>query len=219
MEFDFKNFFSIFNKYKIEVFLIVSALIISIISIAIYVKTSTDSEIEIIENKNRNTVKKVQNIMVDVSGAVNKPGVYEFKFGSRINDAVKKAAGLSEEADKSYFSRNFNLSSYLFDQEKIHIPYIWEITSGIFTEEQRILNYLSPFVINSEQQALTYYDSNKININSASSKELEELPGIGQKTAQKIIENRPFSSIEDLLIKKILNQNVYENIKDQIIAK
>jgi competence protein ComEA len=185
----------------------------------IYANTETSQDINIEENKNDQSFKQVKNIVVDVSGAVNKPGVYELKYGSRINDAIKKAGGISDDADYNYFSRNFNLSSFVFDQEKIYVPFSWEINSGIFIEETRILNYLNPFITNSSNEYQTSYESDLININTATSQELEELSGIGQVTAKKIIDNRPYSSVEELLSKKILKQNIYENIKDQIVAK
>jgi competence protein ComEA len=213
------GFFEILKKYRIEVFLIICASIISIVSVVIYANTETSQDINIEENKNDQSFKQVKNIVVDVSGAVNKPGVYELKYGSRINDAIKKAGGISDDADYNYFSRNFNLSSFVFDQEKIYVPFSWEINSGIFIEETRILNYLNPFITNSSNEYQTSYESDLININTATSQELEELSGIGQVTAKKIIDNRPYSSVEELLSKKILKQNIYENIKDQIVAK
>ena len=216
MEIDYAGFFSLFEKYKIEVFLILTSLIVTLISFTIYSKSDSQDNIDIVENKNEIPNVKSSSITIDVSGAVNSPGVYELQNGSRINDAIKKAKGLSQDADTSYFFRNFNLSAYLFDQEKIYIPYVWEINSGIFTEEQRILNYLSPFTIEGSETNSYIINSEKININTALSKELEDLPGIGQKTAQKIIENRPYKTIEELLSKKVLNEGVFENIKDQI---
>jgi len=51
-----------------------------------------------------------------------------------------------------------------------------------------------------------------ININSASQKELETLWGIGPVYVQKITEQRHYSSVEDLITKKIIKQNVYEKI-------
>ena len=190
------GFFEILKKYRIEVFLIICASIISIVSVVIYANTETSQDINIEENKNDQSFKQVKNIVVDVSGAVNKPGVYELKYGSRINDAIKKAGGISDDADYNYFSRNFNLSSFVFDQEKIYVPFSWEINSGIFIEETRILNYLNPFITNSSNEYQTSYESDLININTATSQELEELSGIGQVTAKKIIDNRPYSSVE-----------------------
>ena len=56
----------------------------------------------------------------------------------------------------------------------------------------------------------------QLNINTANQSELEALPGIGPVTAGKIISNRPYQNISELLSKKIMGQKVYDQIKDQI---
>jgi len=60
--------------------------------------------------------------------------------------------------------------------------------------------------------------ADKIDINSASKDELSTLPGIGDKTADKIIAGRPYKTKRDLLTKKIVAASTYDKIKDQIIA-
>ena len=59
----------------------------------------------------------------------------------------------------------------------------------------------------------------KVNINNASQKELESLPGIGPVTARKIIESRPYSSAEELVEKKIVSQKMLDEIKSLIILQ
>jgi DNA uptake protein ComE-like DNA-binding protein len=58
-----------------------------------------------------------------------------------------------------------------------------------------------------------------VNINSASVGELDMLPGIGKATADKIIGNRPYGSIDELVGKKIVGEKVFEEIKEKIVAQ
>jgi competence protein ComEA len=58
-----------------------------------------------------------------------------------------------------------------------------------------------------------------VDINSASSADLDKLPGIGKSRAEAIIKNRPYKGKDDLLSRHIIPSNVYNGIKDKIIAK
>jgi DNA uptake protein ComE-like DNA-binding protein len=58
-----------------------------------------------------------------------------------------------------------------------------------------------------------------MDINSASEKELATLKGIGEVRAKAIVKGRPYKGKDDLVQKKIVPQSVYDDIKDQIIAK
>lgn len=173
---------------------------------------SEDSDIEPL--RNLPVIEKPQ-LFVDIAGAVNKPGVYQVAAGARLKDVLKLSGGLSDEADKMFFARNFNLARLVTDQEKIYIPSISEINAGLFTETAKNIDYISPKEgpnqINTENKA-----DNKTNINQASAEELDQLPGIGQTTVKKIIDNRPFSSLNELLDKKIVNRSTFEKIKDLI---
>lgn len=61
-------------------------------------------------------------ISVDVSGAVNKDGVYQLKEGQRIEDAVNAAGGFSNDANQEYISKYINMAQKLVDGTKIYIP-------------------------------------------------------------------------------------------------
>jgi DNA uptake protein ComE-like DNA-binding protein len=67
--------------------------------------------------------------------------------------------------------------------------------------------------------ARTSSTSALVDINSASEAELDALPGIGKSRATAIIKNRPYSGKDDLLSRHVLPPNVYNGIKDKIIAR
>lgn len=215
------SFKPILQKYKIEVFLITASLIIVLISLTIFIKNNqTASETE--DTSDTEVVKSVNyKIFADIAGAVAKPDVYEVTAGARLKHVILLAGGLSEDADRTYFARNFNLARLVGDQEKIYIPSTWEINSGIFIESPRTLDYVLPAEVpsNETKAGSPVYPNQQttlININSATLAELDQLPGIGKILAQKIISNRPYSTIEDLLNKKVINKSVFEKIKSQI---
>lgn len=138
--------------------------------------------------------KTTQTIFVDLEGAVVNPGVYELKAESRVADLLERAGGLLDKADQEYVSKVINKAQRLSDGVKIYIPFKGEKVENSFSESQ----------------------SGLININSASAKDLETLNGVGEKTAEKIIDNRPYSSVEELVDKKVVSQSVFEKIKEEI---
>lgn len=167
--------------------------------------------------------KQGQTIFIEVSGAVEKPDVYEVPPGTRLKDMIEMAGGLSDEADKRYVARNYNFAKFVGEQEKIYIPFTWDITNGTFVEQKRILEYLQPLYMSSSKssesigQAFeTQSNPLTISINTASSEELDTLSGVGPVTAQKIIDNRPYTAIDDLLSKKVMNQSAFDKIKNNI---
>ena len=144
---------------------------------------------------------------VDLEGSVERPDVYEITSGARLKDVLIASGGLSVDADRIYFARNFNLARLLKDQEKIYIPSISETENNVLAATQ---------TIQSQTNSSLAQPANTININTGSMDELDSLAGIGAITAQKIIQNRPFQTIQELLDKKIVNKGVFENIKNRI---
>lgn len=159
-------------------------------------------------------------IRVDVSGAVINPGVYSLVEGDRVSDAIDAAHGLSNSADVDFYARNYNAARVLSDEEKIYIPRIDEVDNRIFIEGQYIIDH--SLLAASEEQITDGESLNSIsaesgvNINTATSTELESLNGIGPVTAQKIIESRPYENVNDLVEKKIIGESVFEKIKSDI---
>ncbi len=201
----------IFEKYKAESLLIASAFAVTLISGVIILASNASSnkpEEDIPKIIKKETITKPgKSILVDLSGAVERSDVYEVSSGARLKDILILAGGLSQDADRDYFTKNFNLARTLQDQEKIYIPNQEETESG----EIRVMTQLQSAAANNVLGA-----SEKININSASVEQLDTLPGIGLVTAKKIIQNRPYNSLEELMDKKSVGKSVFEKIKELI---
>jgi competence protein ComEA len=139
-------------------------------------------------------------VIVHITGAVPRPGVYALPQGARVQDAISAAGGFLAEAEKS----QINLAAQLEDGEKLDIPYL----AGALP----ILTTPGPTVV-----AVT---TELININTASAAELDTLPGIGPTLAQRIIEyreqNGPFINTEDIINVPGIGAGNYERFKDMI---
>ncbi|EKD64597.1 MAG: hypothetical protein ACD_50C00338G0002 [uncultured bacterium] len=143
-------------------------------------------------------------IVVDVAGSVLKPGVYRLDANSRVSDSLIAAGGLSENADRDWVAKNLNMAAKLIDGAKVYIPRVGEAVMGI----------TSSTVNTSAAESIG--GNSQININNASEDMLDSLPGVGPVTAEKIINGRPYSSIDELLSKKIVGSKVFGEIKEKI---
>lgn len=203
------------RRYLIEIALIAISIIIAITSFSMYFSAdnniSADEELEVKAPIVANNMGK---IFVDISGSVEKPDVYEVKAGTRLKDILRKAGGLSNTAEKGFFDRNYNLAQIVNDQEKIHVPSYLEVQMGLFVEPSQTVTAIRAQVqsVNSDNQIA----SKQIDVNVATAEELDTLPGVGVSTANKIIQNRPYQSINELIDKKIVKKNVYDAIQPLI---
>ncbi|MEP0805173.1 MAG: ComEA family DNA-binding protein [Chloroflexota bacterium] len=140
-------------------------------------------------------------IIVHVTGAVPRPGVYALPKGARVQDAVSAAGGFLAEADKA----SLNLAQELEDGQRLDIPY----AAGF-----------SPVIPTAAALPVSPEDTDLVNINTASAFELETLPGIGPTLAQQIVkyreQNGPFLSTEDIINVSGVGPGTYERIKDLI---
>ena len=149
-----------------------------------------------------------ERIVAEISGAVSRPGVYRLPAGSRIDDLIQKADGLSGQANSSYVARSINRAETLTDQQKLYIPSL--------DEEVPTVSSTPPLIAEVQNKADSPLESPLLSINSASKMDLEDLPGIGEITAEKIIEGRPYTSIEELFKNGVLKKNVFEDIREKI---
>ncbi len=152
-------------------------------------------------------------IIVEISGSVEQPGVYEMENGSRVNDLIVLAGGLQDNADREFLDKIINRAAKLTDGQKLYIPHLNEQSTP---DSANSLTGGAGNIQGVEQNILGVVDTQtkRVNVNAATQSELENLWGIGPVTAQNIIEQRPYSTVEKLLTKKILKSNVLERNKN-----
>ncbi|MGD2177007.1 MAG: ComEA family DNA-binding protein [Anaerolineae bacterium] len=141
-------------------------------------------------------------IRVYVSGAVRSPAVYELPRGSIIQDAVKAAGGPASEADLD----SINLALELQDQQHVRVPREGganpqPVISGGASRSGETLGHL-------------------VDINAATADELQTLPGVGEVTAQRIIEyreaNGPFDTVEDIQNVSGIGPKTFDGFEEMI---
>lgn len=191
-----------FRSFRAELLLIVLSSFIFVVSGVLFM-----SERNVPVDQYPVTQEEPVVIRVEVAGAVKKPDVYSFNENTRLKDVLEKAI-LSDSADRIYISRTFNLARYVKDQEKIYVPSQEEVNQGLFPTDTSSLLQRSSYV-ETERPIL-------VDINLATLPELDALPGIGKTTAQKIIDARPYSSINELTDKKILSLKQFNQLKHTI---
>lgn len=145
-------------------------------------------------------------VMVDIKGAVQKPGVYQLPKDARVKDALAQAGGATKEADL----RQLNLASKLQDEMAVYIPAVGEEIPPS-----------SP--VSSISSSGTSNDQPLVNINTANTDELQTLNGIGPSKASAIVsyreENGLFQTVEDLGQVSGIGEKSLEKIKAQITVQ
>jgi competence protein ComEA len=136
-------------------------------------------------------------VVVDVVGAVARPGVVQLPAGSRVIDALLAAGGMTADADALALNR----AAVLRDGMRIYVPRPGEeVPAGTVGTPAET----------------------SIDINRASSAELESLPGIGPSTASRIIrsrETKPFARVEELQTRGLVTARVFGDIKDLVTTR
>lgn len=143
---------------------------------------------------------------VDISGEVNKPGVYKVTTETRLFEVIDMAGGLTENADPD----SLNRAEKVTDGQKI-IVLSYDESSEIGKSSSSVPDY-----------GLTSDEGDKVNINTADSSELQTIPGIGPAKAQSIIDYREqngyFTTTEDIMDVTGIGQKTYASIKDYIVV-
>ena len=147
-------------------------------------------------------------LFVQISGAVQQPGLYELPPGSRLNDAIQAAGGLSADADTS----QINLAAPLTDGNLVTIPHKAELSSPVLEETD---SAPSP-----DTRSGSMIETGVVNINTATLEELESLPEIGPVIAQRILDyrttNGPFTTLEAIQNVDGIGPVTFEQIKGLI---
>jgi competence protein ComEA len=147
-------------------------------------------------------------LVVDVQGAVVRPGVIHLPAGSRVGDAVAAAGGFGPRVAAERVGRELNLAALLRDGDQIVVPSRDDTASAGGS-----VGPGSP---------APGGGGGPIDLNSATPTELDALPGIGPVTANKIIaarEERPFASVDELRARKVLGAATFDKIKDLVVVR
>ncbi|WP_169713665.1 helix-hairpin-helix domain-containing protein [Paludifilum halophilum] len=160
------------------------------------------------KEEDRREDEKAKEVVVDVKGAVKKPGVYRMESEARVQDAVEEAGGPRKQADMD----RVNLAQPLSDGMALYIPKQGEEASP-----------LEDTVAGGGEPASGNGAGSKVNVNAAQAAELEELQGIGPSKAEAIIryreENGSFSSLEELTEVPGIGEKTLENFRDQVTLR
>lgn len=190
-------------------------------------------------------------IVVSVCGAVKRGGIYRFERDSRVQDAIRSAGGLLDDAD----IEDINIAARLLDDTTLYIPFqiytqqdgrslvakrtatAVEMNPGRYTRSgwaglARSDTPLPAATFSAAAQETpaegmsnspaTLGSNRPINLNTASSSELQELPGIGPKTAKKIIayrQQRHFKHIDELMEVHGIGEKKLEAVRNLVTVE
>ena len=127
-------------------------------------------------------------LVVHVAGAVANSGVYELASSARVIDAVTAAGGPLADADLD----GLNLAASLLDGQRVYVPHLGEVDPAAVPSG----------VVPAAGDDGGEIERGPVNLNTATTDDLEELPGVGPATAAAIVDDRtrngPYASVDDL---------------------
>jgi len=197
----------ILSKYRYQLLVIFAGLILVGVGV-LFFKTSSFSGAKVEVLNETKTASTSGEITAEISGAVTTPGVYKLSMGARIEDLLVSSGGFSVDADRNWTDKYLNRAAKVTDGQKVYIPKTGEQTLGASAKSG-----------GGDQSGSSSFSSDSntlINVNTASLKELDTIPGIGQTYGQNIIDHRPYSNTQELVSKGAIKQSLYEKIKDLI---
>lgn len=168
------------------------------------------------EKNNEGRYSKLEGkIVIHITGAVQKTGILILPEGARIADAIDASGGSTESADLD----EVNLAYVLQDGQKVYIP----------SKEDKVKLESKAYIMSGSGNNVIVQEVNekggnkKVNINSATQSELENLPGVGEAIASRIIEyrqqNGKFSKVEDLQNVKGIGDAKFNNMKEYVMVQ
>ncbi|HEL9634385.1 TPA: helix-hairpin-helix domain-containing protein [Streptococcus suis] len=146
-------------------------------------------------------------LVIDVKGAVEKPGLYTLEVGSRVNDAVKAAGGLTSQADP----KSINLAQKLSDEAVVYVA----------SKDENI----SVVASTTASSAMSQDEKNTslVNLNTATEADLQTISGIGAKRAADIIAYREanggFKTVDDLNNVSGIGDKTMESIRPYVTVE
>jgi competence protein ComEA len=177
------------------VFVVVAALALGVALAVVRLRAAAPVPIAVVEESSAPTPAPL--VVVDVAGAVARPGIVRLQYGTRVADAIAAAGGLAPDADVTTLNR----AAPLRDGARVYVPHYGE----------------TPPAGSLGSEAET-----KVDLNHASAAELESLPGVGPATASRIVrsrDQRPFAKVEELQSRGLVTARVLADIRDLLTLR
>lgn len=219
------------NKFKIIIISVCAVILLGFGIFKISMQPKQTTQLDMQSTVGQSSISQINSqasstttkwVYVDIKGQVNHPGVYKLASSARVNDVIKQAGGVTKQAD----CQQVNLACKLFDQMLIYIPSIGEeptIASPALISQENQLQQATTQATTTNEQATAQEptaDSDKINLNTATKEQLEQLTGIGDKKADLILQYRSehgsFKSIDEIKNVSGIGDKTFEAISGQL---
>jgi len=153
-------------------------------------------------------------IVVEIAGAVRRPGVFHLPAGSRVGDLIAAAGGYGPRIDAGRASHDLNLAARLADGDRVSVPSRDEAASSTSST--------TGGATRGTGGADGATGASPVDLNRATQAELDALPGIGPVTAAKIVTSREehaFTSVADLRSRKLVGAKTFDKLKDLVAVR